>query len=298
MNGAELYDLHVHSTNSDGLQTPREVIREAGGRVTGFAFTDHSGVTTGADLAAAAEAAGTRILFPGVEVSTMTEGRKYHVLAYGRGVAEDPGFRDFVFYPTKVKNEAYGRALDRLRELGAPLPSFRDILAGGDELSAPRPETWMMSKRLIRPYLEGPSGHHPEAAALLETFYEEERQAGPDRYLDTAAVIRAAREVGALPVLAHPWWEIPAGRNSPADLAADVARFIGDGLLALEVSSRHDNVGTEEQRREFAHTNGLAEAQGSDYHANGKSAIGERAMSGELFARLVERADREGVKLW
>ena len=75
------YDLHCHSTCSDGLLTPGEVVRRAAARgVDVLALTDHDDV---AGLDEAADAArGTRLAFvPGAELSVSWEEHTIHVVA-------------------------------------------------------------------------------------------------------------------------------------------------------------------------------------------------------------------------
>jgi predicted metal-dependent phosphoesterase TrpH len=75
-------DLHLHTTHSDGSQTPAEVIRlahEAG--VSALAITDHD-ITTGLPEAiAAGQELGIEII-PGIEISSHHGESELHVLGY------------------------------------------------------------------------------------------------------------------------------------------------------------------------------------------------------------------------
>jgi len=74
------YDLHSHSTASDGTLTPTELVeRAAGAGVDVLALTDHD-VTDGvAEAVAAAERIGLQLV-PGTEISTTWNGRDVHVV--------------------------------------------------------------------------------------------------------------------------------------------------------------------------------------------------------------------------
>jgi len=79
------YDLHCHSTASDGLLAPADVVRRAASRgVDVLALTDHDDT---AGLAAAAEAArelgGALRLIPGAELSVSWEDITLHVIGLG-----------------------------------------------------------------------------------------------------------------------------------------------------------------------------------------------------------------------
>lgn len=76
----EKYDLHCHSTASDGSLSPTEVVKRAKQHnVTSLALTDHD--TINGQLEAADEAAKCNIKFiPGIEISTTWENKCFHIL--------------------------------------------------------------------------------------------------------------------------------------------------------------------------------------------------------------------------
>ena len=76
------YDLHTHSSCSDGTNTPAENVALALERdLSGIAVTDHD-TTEGLDEAfAAAEGTGLEIV-PGIEFSAEYQGASLHVLSY------------------------------------------------------------------------------------------------------------------------------------------------------------------------------------------------------------------------
>ncbi len=80
------YDLHCHSTHSDGLLTPRELVRRAAQRaVDVLALTDHdelSGIAEAQEEAALAQVR----LIPGAELSVSWRSVTLHVL----GLRVDP----------------------------------------------------------------------------------------------------------------------------------------------------------------------------------------------------------------
>ena len=79
----ELADLHLHSTYSDGVYTPRELAdlaRAAG--ITVLALTDHDTLKGLSEMEVAAGEAGIGFI-PGVELSTRWENRQVHIIGYG-----------------------------------------------------------------------------------------------------------------------------------------------------------------------------------------------------------------------
>jgi len=85
-NPVSYFDLHSHSTRSDGVMRPAEVVERAAERgVRALALTDHDEVSGLAEARAAAEVAGLRLI-DGVEVSVSWHGHTLHVV----GLAVDP----------------------------------------------------------------------------------------------------------------------------------------------------------------------------------------------------------------
>jgi hypothetical protein len=283
------YDLHVHTSNSDGLESPERVLERAG-HLAGLAVTDHSAVTFDEALAKTAGEYGVELLFPGIEISTMHDGHKYHVLGYGHGLL-DRGFQDYAFTPTRIKNDVYAVVIDELRRDGYALPSFEDMLAGrGLDTEPAHPTKWMMSKNVIGRYLQRDGVAEQDARALLTERYELHKSRSPDRYLPTFDVVARVRAHGGLPSIAHAWWECPAGLNTPGTVVDTLRLLCGVGLVGLEVSTRHHTVGTEESRRAVAASLGLLPMSGSDYHANGKTVLGQFGLTGAEMDRLRQTA--------
>jgi len=70
-----LFELHVHSTHSDGRSTPREIVEYARRRLDGVAITDHNAIE--GSLEALKYCGQGFTVIPGVEVSA----REGHILA-------------------------------------------------------------------------------------------------------------------------------------------------------------------------------------------------------------------------
>ncbi|HID44403.1 MAG TPA: PHP domain-containing protein [Chromatiaceae bacterium] len=80
------YDLHSHSTVSDGTLTPAQLVNlAADAGVNVLALTDHDNVSGVAEASAAAEERDMRIV-PGVEISVSWNGHTVHIL----GLNVDP----------------------------------------------------------------------------------------------------------------------------------------------------------------------------------------------------------------
>lgn len=76
-------DLHLHTTCSDGTQTPAEMVRAAAAKGLGLcAVTDHDCCDGVGQALAAGKACGIRVI-PGVEINALWNGTELHLLGYG-----------------------------------------------------------------------------------------------------------------------------------------------------------------------------------------------------------------------
>lgn len=102
----EVYDLHCHSTASDGVLSPAEVVRRAHEHgVTALALTDHD-TTAGLDEAQhCALAAGIKFI-PGIELSASWSGQCFHIV----GLGIDPAYPSLAQATQSLQNTRMERA--------------------------------------------------------------------------------------------------------------------------------------------------------------------------------------------
>ncbi|WP_454902326.1 PHP domain-containing protein [Aggregatibacter sp.] len=83
------YDLHCHSTASDGILSPTEVVLRAHEKgVNVLALTDHDTVAGVAEARQQADALGIRLI-NGVEISTLWENRSIHIVGLGFDISHE-----------------------------------------------------------------------------------------------------------------------------------------------------------------------------------------------------------------
>ena len=81
-------DLHLHSVASDGRWTPEELIAQVQAADIGlFSVTDHASLGSLVEVTDLVRGSGLRFL-PGVELSARSNGRIYHLLAYGFDITD------------------------------------------------------------------------------------------------------------------------------------------------------------------------------------------------------------------
>lgn len=129
------YDLHTHSTYSDGTQTPTENVRMALERgLEGIGVTDHDTTDGLAEAAAAASGTGLEIV-PGIEFSAEYEGASLHVLAYWVNPDDRP-LRQELQRLTDTRFRRGELMVEKLQQLGYDLSFERVRAIAGDDLIA------------------------------------------------------------------------------------------------------------------------------------------------------------------
>jgi predicted metal-dependent phosphoesterase TrpH len=252
------YDLHCHSTRSDGLLSPAEVVRRAAARgVDVLALTDHD-ETAGLDEArAAADAAGIALV-TGAELSVSWEDITIHIVA----LCFDPAHEMLLGGLAQIRSGRDGRA----RRIAESLTSAG--IPGAYEGA----RRYVTSERLIsrthfaRFLVE--AGH---VAAMKDVFSRYLTPGRPGFVAHAWASLEDAigwiHAAGGQAVLAHP------GRYKVT--SAGLRRLLGEfrdlGGDAVEVLSPSHQAAQVAQFASLARTYGLAASTGSDYHGPGES---------------------------
>lgn len=132
------FDLHMHSTASDGAMSPSELVAMAQkASVQYMALTDHDTLAGLDEARQAAEEAGL-ILIPGVELTCLWNRRVLHLL----GLGIDPGYSGWIEYEARLGELRMARAekiAQKLISRGAPeniLQQARDQ-AGEGQIGRP-----------------------------------------------------------------------------------------------------------------------------------------------------------------
>ncbi|MDO3409366.1 PHP domain-containing protein [Saccharibacillus sp. CPCC 101409] len=248
-----IYDLHMHSTSSDGMNTPAELAELAAERgLAGFALTDHDTVAGVPEAAAAAERSGLDFA-PGVEISTRAGGKDIHMLGYFFDPS-DGKFRERLAGLRGVRDLRNDLILERLRELGVEITLEEVKDRGG------------------RPLGPGESVGRPHMAdVLVRKGYADDLRDAFDKYLAEGAAAYVSppritpreaadwiREAGGVPVLAHP------GLYGDDALVREVL----DDAKPAGIEVRHPDHSPEDEARYrlLAEEYGLLTTAGSDYH--------------------------------
>jgi predicted metal-dependent phosphoesterase TrpH len=247
------FDLHTHSTCSDGTLRPTEVVELALRRdLAGIALTDHD-TTAGVSEARAAARSSDLVVLTGCELSAEHRGQPVHVLGYAFDPAE-PRFRAKREWIRAGRVGRAERMVARLRELGADVRFERVLeLAGGGSVGRPHVARAMVEAGVV-----------PDVAAA---FSPEWIGTGGRAYVSKAAVtpveaVRLIREAAGVAVLAHP--SIHAGADSVPE---PVIRAMAEaGMAGLEADHPDQPPEDRAHWRELAGELGLEATGSSDCH--------------------------------
>jgi 3',5'-nucleoside bisphosphate phosphatase len=241
-------DLHVHTTHSDGVCSPCEVVIAAA-RVglAALAITDHDTVSALAVARPEAVRWGVELI-AGVELTCVQDGRELHIL--GHFIRDDDqALLEAMASLRSGRNQRIEAMVARLQmlELSIDLDAVRRVF--------PRAS---LGRRHLADYLTRTS----QVASTREVFARYLGDGCPacvDKpRLDCGRAIILIQRAGGVAALAHP----------PHDLRQSQLQALADqGLQAIEVDGPGFSNGKSQRIRAWADRFGLVGIAGSDFHA-------------------------------
>lgn len=254
MNSAvDLYeaDLHCHTTASDGLLSPTELVRLAAKLgLKGIGITDHDTIQGWKEAEEAGEYYQVRIL-KGIELNTRWHGKEVHILGYEVDSSSN-------YFTDKLRDLRKAR-VKRLVEI---LDRFQDL---GINISVDEVQQFAQGESIGRPHI---------AQALIERGFVKTIREGFDRYIGMGApayvprykltpeegihLIRAAHGVA---VLAHP---------GVHQLEEGIPAWVKVGLQGIEVLHPEHNSDDNKKYFEIAQEYCLLTTGGSDFHGEAR----------------------------
>lgn len=271
-----LIDLHCHTTASDGLATPSDLVRVASERkLDVIAVTDHDTVMGVVPAIRAGTERGVRVV-PGIELSTRHGGREVHLLGYFIDVEDEVLNRGL----RKMREQRRDRAVqivDKLQALGLDI-SMSDVeaQAGGDVVARPH-----IARALLA------SGH---VASVREAFDggligDGGRAFVPRQAISTVAAIELVSAAGGVSVIAHPGVSHHEGEVRPIpDEVVD--ELVSAGISGLEVDHPDHPPLVRDHIARLAEGFDIVQTGGSDWHGLPEHTLGGWTTSQENFRRL------------
>ncbi|MCZ7564201.1 MAG: PHP domain-containing protein [Burkholderiales bacterium] len=255
----ENFDLHCHSSASDGVLTPAELVRRAADRgVPMLALTDHDELGALAEARGRAAALGVRLV-DGVEISVTWRTTTVHVV----GLGIDPANGTLRRGLEKVRGSRAARAA-RIAE-GLAAAGIPDSLAGA--YAQARNPRLIGRTHFARFLVE--RGHARDVKSVFDRYLVAGRPGHvPHRWAELADAVGWIRAAGGRAVVAHPG-RYKIHRGAMRELLAEFRAAGGEGIEVVTGSHRRDQYG---EFAALARELDLLASRGSDFHAPGEGA--------------------------
>lgn len=263
-------DLHLHTTYSDGLLTPEEVVRKAVALgLQTIAITDHD--TVDGILPAIVEVRkykGFEVI-PGIELSSHCNGQEVHILGYYIDY-EDLNLQKILLDLQENRKKRLEKIIVKLNNMGINI-DIKDVQkkALGSSLGRPHIALALMEK-----------GHVSSTKEAFEKYLAKGRPAYvPRKKLTPFDAIKIIKESGGIPVLAHP------GLLEDDSI---IPELISNGLMGIEVIHKEHTEAQTAYYTNVALAKNLLLTGGSDSHGEEPLLLGTLNVPYEYVDKLKE----------
>ena len=250
------YDLHCHSTASDGTLTPRGLVAcAAAAGVDVLALTDHDTVDGISEAGEAAVHYGLQFV-PGIEISVTWKGRTIHIV----GLHVDPGNRQLCSGLRTLQSFRQWRAKEIGRRLGkygiSNTYSAASSLSGGGILSRTH-----FARVLVQ------EGYGDSLQKIFKRFLVPNKPGYvPGKWASLEEAVTWIGAAGGQAVIAHP----ARYRLTTCKLRQLMEEFRECSGTAIEVVSGSHSRDDVHRMAQFVVRHKLSASQGSDYHGPDK----------------------------
>ncbi|AIY82598.1 MAG: PHP domain-containing protein [Clostridium baratii] len=243
-------DFHVHTNFSDGLLSPKAIVKRASNNgVSILAITDHDTIDGISEAIEESKLHNIKII-PGIELSTNYNGESIHVLGYFK----DDSYKEkeFVEFLDKIKNRRIHRAkemIQKLKDLFNIEIKFEDVIKYGENVVA-RPH---IAKAIID------AGYPYTQDYIFDNFIGK----GKPAYIETTKItvkegVDLLHKYNAIVFLAHP---ILINNSN----ISEFLQFNFDGIEGVYFLNSKTQ---ETELLDFANKNNLLVSAGSDCHGD------------------------------
>ena len=262
-------DLHVHSTASDGSESPGRVVRMAAANgLSVIAVADHDTVA-GVEEAVAEAPAGLRVV-PAIEISCDSPDSHVHLLGYFVDVRH-PALLAHSRRVVELREERMRAMIERLAALGISVDYDAVRMEAGEEAVLGRPH---LARTMVA------TGAVPTVGRAFELYLADRGPAWVPMQAvsleDACALVHAA---GGIAVWAHPATET---------LAARIDGFHeqgGDGIECIRARASGPEV---DRALALARARALIPTGGSDWHGTWHGRLGDFSIDAVRLPEFME----------
>lgn len=273
-------DMHIHTTSSDGLLEPEEVVEWAKKKnIDVIAITDHDSVD-GIDRALkAGEKLGIEVI-PGLEMSCTHKDEEVHITGLFIDYKNNE-LKDRLLSLSESRTLRGKQIVDKLNEINIDI-SYEDVLkeANCGSVGKPHVARVLVKKNIVK-----------DSEEAFSKYLAKDRVADiPRAKISVKEATNLIHNAGGIAILAHPG--LIKNKNIPLEL-------IYKGIDGMEVIHSIHTDDTVERIGKIVKEKNLLKSAGSDCHGNlvnGQPIIGDYSLDEEEF-NLLKEASVERKKL-
>ncbi len=256
----EYVDLHLHTTASDGVMTPTEIVKYAKAKgLRAIAITDHDTIEGLEEGLAEAGKIDLEVI-PGIEISAEHSPGSMHLLGYFIDIYH-PLLHERLGYLQKARGERNPKMVEKLNQLGIEI-TYEEVLkaSGGGQVGRPHFAQVLMEKKYARNFQEA-----------FERFLRKGAPAYVDKLRFTPKeALHFINEAKGVAVLGHP---NTLGMNGYSELENLLLKLIENGLKGIEVYYPEHSPLEIAKYKNLAERYGLLMTGGTDYHGIEKNGL-------------------------
>jgi predicted metal-dependent phosphoesterase TrpH len=262
-------DLHLHTTASDGVLSPSEIVRYAKAKgLQAIAITDHDTIEGCEEGLLEGERIGFEVI-PGIEISAEYSPGSMHILGFFLDI-HHPLLNDRLEYLQKARAERNPKMVAKLNQLGIEV-TYEEVLkaSGGGQVGRPHFANVLLEKKVVKSFQEA-----------FDRFLKKGAPAYVDKFRFTSKeALHFIHEAGGVTVLAHP---NTLGVSRYSELEKLILQLVDEGLQGIEVYYPEHSSTEVAQYKTLADRCHLLSTGGTDYHGIEKNELDIGIGRGEM----------------
>src|SRR5512136_844026 len=262
-------DLHLHTTASDGVLSPSQVVRYAKTKgLQAIAITDHDTIEGCEEGLSEGERVGIEVI-PGIEISAEHSPGSMHILGFFLDI-HHPLLNERLEYLQRARAERNPKIIGKLNQLGIAI-TYDEVLkaSGGGQVGRPHFANVLIDKKYVRSFQEA-----------FDRFLKKGAPAYVDKVRFTSKeALHFINEAGGVAVLAHP---NTLGVSGYSEMEKLILQLVDEGLQGIEVYYPEHSSTEVAQYKTLADRYKLLSTGGTDYHGIEKNELDIGVGRGEM----------------